>query len=120
MPLLGKNILVVEDEFLIAADISDAIESARGTVGQLVTTVREAHEALSSRKFDGAVLDLKLLNGSALSVAQRLARDGVPYVLLTGYDRDGVPGLLRAAPRLEKPFRRDDLIKIATRLFRDP
>ncbi len=117
MPLSGKTILVAEDDYLIAADLFDAIKSGRGTVGQHVTTVRQAHEALSSTRFDGAVLDLKLLNGLAVSVAERLVQEGVPFILLTGYAEGSVPAALQGAPYLAKPFRREDFLKLAASHF---
>ena len=117
MPLYGKTILVAEDDYLIAADLFAAIEDGRGKVGQHVTTVRAAHEALSSSKFDGAVLDLKLLNGLAVGVAERLHQKGIPFILITGYEQEFVWDALRGVPYLAKPFRRDDFLKLAASHF---
>ncbi len=121
MPLYGKTILVAEDDYLIAADLFEAIESGRGKIGKHVTTVRGAHEVLSaSTDFDGAVLDLKLLNGLATSVAERLHGAGVPFILLTGYHEEFVPAALQGVPYLAKPFRREDFLKIAASHFDKP
>jgi len=50
-------------------------------------------------------------------VARVLASRGVPFVLVTGYERKQLPKALRERPCLSKPYSRDTLISLASRTF---
>src|SRR3954463_6993766 len=84
--IAGKRCLVVDDEFLIALDIQQALEAA----GARVTCLGDADEALPAlaggAQFDVAVLDLKLsgFTRDSTGVAALLTERGVPFVFLTG------------------------------------
>jgi CheY-like chemotaxis protein len=101
--LLAWRILVVEDEFLVAADIALMLEELGchpiGPIGDLETAVRAA----TDEPLDAALLDVNLHGRSAMPVADALAARGVPFVFCTGYDARGLPRH-GDAPRLAKPF----------------
>ena len=90
MPRLSDvNILIVEDELLIALDLQVTLEDegARtvvvGTVDEALAQVR----APAGSAFDAAVLDVRLGREEVFPVADVLARQGVPIVFHSGHAR---------------------------------
>ena len=82
--LEGKNILIVEDEPLIALDLETAIQDARGQVIGAMGSVRTALQAVETLTFDGAILDLRLNGEDALPVMQALSNRKIPFVIHSG------------------------------------
>ena len=106
----GQRILIVEDEFLIALDIEDALGELGCEIVGPAATVADAMKLIEAMPPDAAVLDVRLGDGSTVPIAQELQRRGVPYVVLTGYERQQVDDpVLRNAPMLAKPLQRGAL-----------
>lgn len=101
--LTDRYILVAEDEFLIAGDLADTLENWGARILGPVSSIAEAlHIVETSRRLDGAVLDVKLRDGVSLCVADALARRGVQFVLATGCDESDLPTPYKTS-RCEKP-----------------
>lgn len=117
-PLSGLRILIVEDEFLVAMELSEEMErlGARVTasVGSLAEARREARVQI-----DGVLLDVQLGEERTYDLAAELQASGTPFILTTGFDVDLLPTALRDSPRLSKPFSPLDLKRIATRVFQN-
>lgn len=96
-------VLVVEDEFHLAKDARHALEKAGATVMGPFPRKREALAALHDRSPDCALVDVNLGAGPDFEVADALRARNVPFVFLTGYDREALPPRFAEAPRLEKP-----------------
>jgi DNA-binding response OmpR family regulator len=111
--IAGHCVLVVEDEYLIAADLADVLEDAGADVIGPVASVREALELVETfgDRLDGAVLDVNLREERVFPVAEALARRGVPYIFTTGYDSGIIPELHANAPRHQKPFDQTILLR---------
>src|SRR3954451_11745837 len=62
--LQGRHLLVVEDEYLIAADLTASLESLGAEVIGPAASIEEALSLLeiNSDRLDGAVLDINLRN----------------------------------------------------------
>lgn len=103
-PLQGRRILVVEDSFLIATQIADAIVAAGGTVIGPIGRLQAARDAVRDERPDAALLDVRLHSDFTDALARELAERGVPVVLATGFDPPSLPAGLGALPRLRKPF----------------
>jgi CheY-like chemotaxis protein len=105
MPTLaGRRILVVEDEYVLAADVAQALEELGAVVvGPAATAERALALVAGEDRLDGAVLDIDLGGERAYSVADALVARGVPFVFATGYDHWVVPAAHAQAPRCEKP-----------------
>lgn len=99
--LAGKRILVVEDEFLIALMLADALQSEQAKVVGPVNT-HEAGLALIQREaIDAAVIDLNLRGVRNDALGSELRRRNIPFLIATGY---GKASQTLAAPVLNKPF----------------
>ncbi|MFK0276218.1 response regulator [Ensifer sp. NPDC090286] len=96
------RILVVEDEFLLAADLADRLEAAGYAVAGPASSVRVALETIAADPPDAAILDIQLTDGKSFPVAQRLAELGRPVVFLTSFGRDVLPDDFKQAPHISK------------------
>jgi DNA-binding response OmpR family regulator len=97
-------ILIIEDEFLVAAEIRFHLQ--RGGFGELehAATERDALAAIGARDWDAAVLDANL-NGRGIDrIAAALSEKSIPFVIVTGYGRKGLPEAVADIPVIEKPF----------------
>lgn len=106
-PLAGRRCLVLDDEFLIALDIQQALEQAGAAEVVCAATVENALVSVRDGRFDLAVLDLRLgrAGGNSLPVAAALQATGTPFIFLTGMS--GAAEHTRAfpaAPVVEKPY----------------
>ena len=105
--LRGCSILVVEDEPLIAMDITTALERA-GAHATTTTTVRHAlilaeHDGLSA-----AIMDPALSDGDSTQLCARLKARGIPYVSYSGYGP--VEGASENSIYISKPVSMDTLM----------
>jgi CheY-like chemotaxis protein len=103
-PLSGLQVLVVEDVFLVALDLSDQLADSGCEVVGPASSVKQALEKIDGIALDGAVLDVNLGGERSFPVAELLASRGIPFLFLTGYDSATViPEEFQQAPRLSKP-----------------
>lgn len=99
------RILVVEDEYFVAADLAQALAAAGTAVIGPVSTEDEALALLDAgERIDGAVLDINLRGEMVYPLADALRERGVPFVFATGYGASILPIRFRGVPRWEKPF----------------
>ena len=117
MRLAGQRILIVEDEIMIALDISDIVRDAGADViGPALTTVQAVH-FIDSHSLSSAILDVSLGDGDSLPVALRLIEVGVPFIVHTGD-----PSYLQSqknwpiVPVLTKPVSPVDLVSALVRV----
>jgi DNA-binding response OmpR family regulator len=104
------RVLVVEDDFLINQDLCEAIKRAGGEVVGPAMTAEAALELIARGELDGALLDVDLGGVHSADLAHALSERRIPYVVVTGYDTEMIPVEMRSAPRLHKPFSRNELI----------
>ena len=106
MPISGRRVLVVEDEYFIAEDVAAALRRAGAVVIGPVASEAAATAALlaSAAEVDCAVLDINLQGSLVFSLADTLAEQGIPFLFATGYSQESVPERFSGVPRLEKPF----------------
>ena len=85
--LRDRRILIVEDEYLIAATLSDALEAAGSVVLGPVPSVAKAIKQIESEpQIDAAVVDLNLGGELAYPVADTLLARNIPFVFTSGYE----------------------------------
>jgi CheY-like chemotaxis protein len=104
--LRGCRILVVEDEYLLADDLSHALEKAGAEVLGPVPSIEEALSTIAAEaRIDAAVLDVNLRGDMIFPVADALNERHIPFAFATGYDRWALPERFSGTARLEKPFK---------------
>ncbi len=103
---MGKrSILIVEDEPLIAMMLEDFLETLGHDVVGTCDSVEEAIEKVDAGGFDLAIIDVQLKDGQRVwPLADRLAKDGTPFIIATGGHVEPPPEAHAAAPILSKPY----------------
>jgi CheY-like chemotaxis protein len=85
------SVLVVEDEMLLAMLLEDSLADfgcdVVGPVGRVADGVRLAN----SERLDGAILDVNVGGTDVFPVARELAKRGIPFVFVSGYDSNHLP-----------------------------
>ncbi len=83
--LSGLRVLIVEDEVLLAEDLSAIVTEAEGAVVGPSFTVADARALLKSgTSFDAAVLDVNLSDGTITPVLESLRARRIPTLVYTG------------------------------------
>ena len=115
--LAGLRVLVAEDDAVIALGLQRTLEQFGCKVLGPTVSVAAALEALGQEHPDAVLLDLHLLDGLAVPVAETLSAIGVPFILETGSSQDEADHpILHAAPKLRKPFSDEELLDALVRL----
>jgi CheY-like chemotaxis protein len=99
-------VLVVEDEFIIAMDLDRILQRHGFRVLGLAGTVAQALQMLARETPDVALLDVNLKGEPVTPVAEALRARGVPFVLVSAYNRPPqlAAEILAAAPNVGKPM----------------
>jgi CheY-like chemotaxis protein len=114
--LEGLCILIVEDEPLIAMDVSDTLVEMGCVVVGPAATLDKARELIDTAKFDMALLDANLAGDPVDELAAALSRRNIPFAFMTGYSREGLPVAFRNSPMVSKPFGRQDALHVIGQL----
>ncbi|MDF7774468.1 response regulator [Sphingomonas sp. AOB5] len=106
------NILIVEDEPLIAMMLEDFLEMLDRQLAGSADNVAAALDLIAAGGIDAAILDVNLRGGEqSWPIADKLAELGIPFVLATGGSGDSVAEAHRDRPVLSKPFTMDAVEK---------
>lgn len=118
--LADKRLLMVEDEFLVGLMAKRLLESMGAVVLGPYANLTEGLAAARSEQFDGALIDFNLAGEHADPLADYLISRGVPFVFLTGYQRDSVDRRYANVPLLQKPIEAEALERILVSLLDAP
>jgi CheY-like chemotaxis protein len=110
--LVGRRILVIEDDYLVAQILTALLEDAGAVV---LGPIGWRDEALSfierdSSTFDSALLDINLHGQTSYPIADALTALGIRFAFTTGYDMSAIDEAYRDYPRCAKPFQEDKLL----------
>ena len=97
------RVLVVEDVLALATELFEQLEEAGYGVLGPAPTLGHAAALLDVERPIAAILDINLDGELIFPLARRLREQGVPFILLTGYDNIDLPPDLRDVPVLNKP-----------------
>ena len=107
---LPDDVLIVEDDPIIALDFEDTILGFGVTRVRTAASVAKALEMIADRAPDFALLDVGLIHENSFAIAERLDALQIPFVFVTGYGAiAGLPAALSARPTLPKPCPADEL-----------
>lgn len=103
--LSGRNILIVEDESLVAMLLETILEDMGCTPVGPASSVEEGLALIESgMTLDGALLDVNVAGVKIFPIAEALAARDIPFVFSTGYGEGGLPDEWKGRPTLQKPF----------------
>ena len=109
-PLDDLNVLLVEDQTLIALDLEANLFDLGARSVEVCTRREAALTWLASATPDVGVLDVNLGSSHVFPIATELHHRRIPFVFTTGYDDNmRMPADLADAPILRKPYTLDDL-----------
>lgn len=112
----GCRVLLVEDEPLIAMELSDALTDIGATVSKIARSVDEAMTAAKTLDVDLALLDGNLRGAPVDVVAHMLRLRSIPFCFVSGYSRDQLPRDFQDAPLLTKPVEQAKLLAVLREL----
>ena len=103
--LKGLRILLVEDEAMVAMLIESILDDLGCLVVECAASVPAALEAIDSRQFDGALLDMNLGGSTVYPVAEILSARALPFAFVSGYGPTAdVEARFPNVAVLKKPF----------------
>ncbi len=116
---LGRIVLVVEDEFLIAMELESVLTSSGFEVLGPASSVGQALNLLRSQRPDAAVLDVTLGSEKVTPVAFLLKSWDVPFVLASASDAAELArhDVLAKALNLGKPTDMKRLVDVVQSFF---
>jgi CheY-like chemotaxis protein len=111
-----NDVLVVEDDPIIALDFEDTILGFGVATVRTAATVARALQLIADRAPDFALLDVGLVREKSFAIAERLDALNIPFVFVTGYGADiRLPAALAGKPRLPKPYSAEALAALLKR-----
>jgi DNA-binding response OmpR family regulator len=113
--LVGRVILVVEDEPLIALDLKTMLEGAGAHV--ICARTEDAAKAAERPELSAAVLDVRPASSDHRPIARRLKMRGVPFLFYATQPPEDVT-TVRGAPIVLKPEWPDEIVAAVVRLLR--
>jgi DNA-binding response OmpR family regulator len=109
-PLLGRRILIAEDDPYIALALEETLAEYGLTVAAVARTLKEAIRLARGDGVDLALLDVNLGHDKIDPVADALAARGCPFVFTTGCGRAGLPEAHLHHAMVEKPFYVEEIL----------
>lgn len=109
------RILIVEDDPFIAMDIESTMMDQFGEAAELiiVESLAAARQA-ATLPLSCALLDIDVVGGKTFSVAADLLKNGTPFAFVSGSTPADVPGALREARFLRKPFSTQEIARFVS------
>lgn len=108
------NVLIVEDEFLVANDLRVILKQAGYKVTGIAASVEEADEKLQKHKPDLVLLDIRLKGQlSGIDFARKLRAENIAFIYLSANSSQKVLEEAKSTDPygfLVKPFREKDLL----------
>jgi two-component sensor histidine kinase/DNA-binding response OmpR family regulator len=101
--LLGRRILLVEDEAMVGMFMYDLLEDMGLEPTRPFTRLADAMAEAARQDFDGAILDINLNGELVYPLADVLAARDIPVIFVTGYASESLEPRFAGKPVLQKP-----------------
>lgn len=103
--LAGRRVLVVEDEWLVASEVTRNLRAAGAVVVGPAANLQAATALIGGGdQLDAALLDINLQGRMVYPIADVLESKGVNFAFVSGYTPDSIPSRYRRYAFHEKPF----------------
>lgn len=107
---LGRRVMLVEDNLLIAMDAEDQLRRLGATEVDVASSVQTALQIIARTPPDIALLDMNLGRETSFPIADALAARGIPFVFATGYgEASAFPERFRQSAVVKKPYTQADV-----------
>jgi DNA-binding NtrC family response regulator len=83
-PLLGRSVLIVEDEPLVAVELHNALRLAGASI-LAATNIKDALELIAYARICAAIVDVNLGGRDCSSICTALSKRSIPFIFYTGY-----------------------------------
>lgn len=108
-------ILVVENEYLLAADLEATMRNAGASRVEMAASLSDAQLLADCFDFDAAILDIRLMDGESLPLAQKLIKRDVPVVIHSGHLNQAHETMMPEAVFLPKPSTPTEIVRSVLR-----
>jgi CheY-like chemotaxis protein len=116
IPALPDDVLLVEDDPIIALDFEDTILGLGVKTVRTAASVAKALQLIADRPPQFALLDVGLVREKSFAIAERLDALKIPFVFVTGYDAAlSIAAPFSDRPRLPKPCSTEALEEVLRR-----
>ena len=110
-----KNILIVEDESIVAMEIDSYLSQFNYNIVGICSTGEEAYEMAINFEVDLILMDIFLVNSNGIEAAVKIKekKNDMPIIFLTAYmDEETIDKAVAVSPvaYLIKPFNRQELL----------
>lgn len=112
--LAGSRILLLEDNAFLGIVFEDMLREAGCCVLGPCRNLEDAWTAARAEKLDAAIMDVRIRDDTSFEFADALLREGVPIILVSGYNADFVPEKFREH-FIQKPFDQAALLEMLCR-----
>jgi CheY-like chemotaxis protein len=103
----GLRVMVVEDNDIVALDLSETLDALGCVVLGPTASVQDTLALLRRCRPDVVMLDAQLDDGPAAPVAEALRAADIPFILTTGTGSAELDAALAGVPLLMKPYSMD-------------
>jgi DNA-binding LytR/AlgR family response regulator len=108
-------VLILEDDFLIAANLEDVVQDDLDAEPIGVSTVSEALTIIPG-DIALAFLNIEVRDGKSYAVARKLKEHNIPFIVVSGNEQGALPQDLKEVPFLAKPVTPGRLVRLAKTL----
>ena len=105
--LIGKRVLILEDEYLLAMEAAETLEELGAVVVGPAHRVEAAKVLVLGGNIDVALLDMNINGEPSSPIAELLSACGVPYVYATGYG--AAADVPKGVMIVDKPYTREEI-----------
>ena len=110
--LKGKNILIVEDEPLVAMDMQSMLAGAGCSIVGPTGTFEEARRLIETEEIDVALVDVNLKGEPIDPLLGALRQQGIPFAFVTGYGAKVLSKTFEETVTISKPFNAEQLFAV--------
>jgi len=103
-PLAGRNLLLVEDDSLVAMELDRVIRALGADVVGPFSRLAPALAAIEREPVFGGVLDVRLDGETTFPIIDIFLERADPILLVSGGNAFDLPHQYHKVPRLQKPF----------------
>jgi CheY-like chemotaxis protein len=112
---MKPHVLIVEDDFLQAANLAEVVQQDLDAEPLAVASVSEALKIIPDN-IELAILDIEVVGGKSYPAARKLMQNDIPIIFVSANAKTSLPDDLKEIPFLSKPFVTGSLVRLSKAL----